>query len=71
MSNVQSLQDTASDRSGPPMNGFVLPYRIEPTPARQLAVLGVHIEGTPLDVCFNPGWLEVHFSPNWVRNMFS
>ena len=70
-SNVASLRDTTSDRSRPPMTGFILPYRIEPTPVQQLAALGVPIAGMPLDVCFKPGWLEVHLSPNWVRNIFS
>ena len=53
------------------MRGFVLPYSVEPTPARQLAALGVRADRAHLDVRFDPGWLEVHFSPNWVRNMFS
>ena len=53
------------------MRGFVLPYSVAATPARQLADLGVYVDPRYLDVRFDPGWLEVHFSPNWVRNMFS
>jgi phosphatidylserine/phosphatidylglycerophosphate/cardiolipin synthase-like enzyme len=52
------------------MDGFVLPYSPAPTPAEQLADIGVDAVRAGLDICFNPGWLEVHFSPNWVRNMF-
>jgi phosphatidylserine/phosphatidylglycerophosphate/cardiolipin synthase-like enzyme len=53
------------------MQGFVLPYSVQSTPARQLADLGVRVDPARLEVRFNPGWLEVHFSPNWVRNMFA
>jgi hypothetical protein len=53
------------------MRGFVLPYSPRSTPDGQLADIGVHSSAAGLDLCFNPGWLEVHFSPNWVRNMFS
>ena len=70
-SNVAALREIASGERNREMKGFVLPYRIDATPARQLAALGVPSDGADLDVCFNPGWLEVHFSPNWVRNMFS
>ena len=70
-SNVASLRDVASGGSARAMRGFILPYSTNATPARQLAALGVNVESTHLDICFNPGWLEVHFSPNWVRNMFS
>jgi phosphatidylserine/phosphatidylglycerophosphate/cardiolipin synthase-like enzyme/uncharacterized membrane protein YbhN (UPF0104 family) len=69
--NVASLNDVRPRENGRAMRGFVLPYSIEPTPARQLAALGVQVDSAHLDVRFNPGWLEVHFSPNWVRNMFS
>ena len=70
-SNVASVRDAASGGSARAMRGFILPYSTEPTPARQLAALGVRAVSTHVDICFNPGWLEVHFSPNWVRNMFS
>ena len=53
------------------MRGFVLPYSLHPTPAGQLADIGVLPRARGPDLRFNPGWLEVHFSPNWVRNMFS
>ena len=69
--NVAALDAARSPGSGPVMRGFVLPYSIESTPARQLAALGVRVDPRHLDVRFDPGWLEVHFSPNWVRNMFS
>jgi phosphatidylserine/phosphatidylglycerophosphate/cardiolipin synthase-like enzyme len=69
--NVAALDAVRSPGSGNVMRGFVLPYSIEATPARQLAGLGVRVDPRHLDVRFDPGWLEVHFSPNWVRNMFS
>jgi phosphatidylserine/phosphatidylglycerophosphate/cardiolipin synthase-like enzyme len=52
------------------MRGFVLPYSVQRTPARQLSDLGLHVDRERIDVRFDPGWLEVQFSPNWVRNMF-
>jgi phosphatidylserine/phosphatidylglycerophosphate/cardiolipin synthase-like enzyme len=69
--NVAALSDIRSGSSGPVMHGMVLPYSREPTPARQLADLGVRVDPSHLDLCFNPGWMEVHLSPNWVRNMFA
>lgn len=54
--------------SGILANGsFVLPYSTEPTPKRQLKDVGI---SAPLDLQYEPSWLEVHCSPAWVRNMF-
>ena len=48
----------------------VLPYSARSRPADQLRDVGVRgVER--LGLCFDPGWLEVHCSPNWVRNMFA
>ena len=47
---------------------FILPYSTEATPREQLADVGVFTSA--LDLQFDPGWLEVNFSPNWIRNMF-
>jgi phosphatidylserine/phosphatidylglycerophosphate/cardiolipin synthase-like enzyme len=69
--NVAALSEIASGGDGAVMHGLVLPYSQEPTPARQLAGLGVRVDPNHLDLCFNPGWMEVHLSPNWVRNMFA
>jgi phosphatidylserine/phosphatidylglycerophosphate/cardiolipin synthase-like enzyme/uncharacterized membrane protein YbhN (UPF0104 family) len=69
--NVAALNEIASAGGGADMRGMVLPYSLEPTPARQLAGLGVRVDPNHLELCFNPGWMEVHFSPNWVRNMFA
>jgi hypothetical protein len=69
--NVSALNALPSSGDGPVMRGFVLPYSVESTPARQLGGIGVRADPAHLDVRFDPGWLEVHFSPNWVRNMFS
>ena len=48
----------------------VLPFSAESRPDRQLAALGVSTGTREMDLRFNPGWLEVHCSPNWIRNMF-
>ena len=48
---------------------FVLPYSAAPTPSGQLRALGVR-DRQELDLRFRPNWLEVHCSPNWIRNMF-
>ena len=48
---------------------FVLPYSVASRPIRQLEALGVETE--EIDIRFNPSWLEVHCSPNWIRNMFA
>jgi phosphatidylserine/phosphatidylglycerophosphate/cardiolipin synthase-like enzyme len=69
--NVAALNAVHSHSGEPVMRGFVLPYSLESTPARQLADVGVRVDPGHLDVRFNPGWLEVRFSPNWVRNMWS
>ena len=53
----------------PAFAGFVLPYSTRSTPRDQLADIGV--DAGVLRLRFNPGWLEVHCSPNWVRNMFT
>jgi phosphatidylserine/phosphatidylglycerophosphate/cardiolipin synthase-like enzyme len=50
--------------------GHVVAYSARSTPAEQLADAGVRLDAPGLALCFDPGWLEVHVSPNWVRNMF-
>jgi phospholipase D1/2 len=49
----------------------VLPYSRLSTPARQLDDVGVGFANTGLHVCFTPSWVEVHLSPNWLRNIFA
>ena len=49
---------------------LVLPYSVAAEPAAQLVALGVN-DRKSLDLRFRPGWLEVHCSPNWIRNMFT
>ena len=58
------------DDRAPQVVPFVLPYSARSRPADQLRDVGVR-EVERLGLCFDPGWLEVHFSPNWVRNMFA
>ena len=48
---------------------FILPFCTSAYPVEQLAELGVR--ENDVDLRFNPGWLEVHCSPNWIRNMFA
>ena len=50
---------------------FVLPYSTRSTPTAQLADIGVVLAPEAIELCFEPSWLEVHFSPYWVRNMFA
>ncbi|MDQ6886808.1 MAG: phosphatidylserine/phosphatidylglycerophosphate/cardiolipin synthase family protein [Gemmatimonadota bacterium] len=52
------------------LSGLVLPYSTHPTPAGQLADLGIRVDRRRLQLRFDPGWLEVYCSPKWVRNMF-
>lgn len=69
--NVRTLSPGVDPaRATPHMRGFVLPYSTRPTPAQQLADVGVRVDPARLDVRFDPGWLEVHLSLGWVRNMF-
>jgi phosphatidylserine/phosphatidylglycerophosphate/cardiolipin synthase-like enzyme len=66
--NVESLR---SGR-GTGLDGtFLLPYSTRSTPRDQLASIGVFLAHARIELCFEPGWLEVHCSPNWVRNMFA
>jgi hypothetical protein len=60
--NVEALNE---GRAAP---GRVFSYSTRRTPVRQLAEIGVH-NTSALDVVFRPGWLEVTFSPNWIRNI--
>ena len=64
--NVAALNRGAVDTAS-----FILPYSVRAAPAHQLADLGVRPLDGALDLCFTPGWLEVHCSPGWVRNMFT
>lgn len=63
--NVAAL---AGGDDAPSYAGFVLPYSTRATPREQFAAAGIDPDGVRFH--FNPGWLEVHCSPNWVRNMF-
>jgi phosphatidylserine/phosphatidylglycerophosphate/cardiolipin synthase-like enzyme len=68
--NVAALNAYTPARGSALTPTFVLPYSTEARPASQLADLGVH-DRDDLDLRFEPGWLEVHCSPNWIRNMFA
>jgi hypothetical protein len=66
--NIAALN--ALNEAEPLLTGsFILPYSRRARPRAQLADVGVE-PSAPLDLEFDPGWLEINFSPNWVRNMF-
>ena len=50
---------------------MLLAYSRSSTPARQLRDAGVDLATQALTIDFDPSWMEVHLSPNWVRNMFA
>ncbi|MEO8563798.1 MAG: phosphatidylserine/phosphatidylglycerophosphate/cardiolipin synthase family protein [bacterium] len=58
-------------RAGPTARTLVLPYVTPSTPRAQLAALGIVPDAGSLALCFRPSWLEVHASPNWIRNMLA
>ena len=66
--NVQALNEPRSGAADAQLRAAV---QHPCDPARQLADLGVRLTIAGSRCSFNPGWLEVHCSPNWVRNMFS
>lgn len=69
--NVALLNELAGgSRTGRDQRVLALPYSMRSTPAAQLADTGVR-NVDALDLRFDPGWLEVHCSPNWIRNMFA
>jgi hypothetical protein len=68
--NVALLSAAARGERFRLRGSFVLPYSQASTPAAQLASLGIRV-GDAVELCFKPSWLEVHCSPNWVRNMFA
>ena len=67
--NITAL-NTFPDTSESACGTFVLPYSDAATPSGQLRALGVK-DREELDLRFRPSWLEVHCSPNWIRNMFA
>ncbi len=67
--NVSALNSQRWNEGTAIGRSFILPYSSSPTPRAQLADVGVR-RSTPISLHFDPGWLEVNFSPNWIRNMF-
>ena len=65
---IQLLSEPASSQDS---RILVLPYSRMSTPERQLRDAGVDVASCGLELCFDPSWVEVHLSPNWVRNMFA
>jgi phosphatidylserine/phosphatidylglycerophosphate/cardiolipin synthase-like enzyme len=69
-SNVAWLNAFPSGTADDAPRSFVLPYSREAWPSAQLAQLGIRARRELL-LRFAPSWLEVHCSPNWIRNMFA
>lgn len=69
-SNIEALNAWAHTAEVARHGSFVLPYSTSSRPSRQLEAMGVH-GARDLDLRYAPGWLEVHCSPNWIRNMFA
>lgn len=68
--NTASLDACTSSGRAALRGSFILPYSTRARPARQLADIGVKLDAAELKLLYNPGWLHVHLSPNWVWNMF-
>jgi phosphatidylserine/phosphatidylglycerophosphate/cardiolipin synthase-like enzyme len=72
--NVDSLQVLADAAAAEAVIGrriLALPYSRMSTPQHQLGSVGVPFANERLHVCFDPTWIEVQFSPNWLRNIFA
>lgn len=67
---IAQVEEAVAGRSAPPTT-LLLPFSRKTVPSDQLADIGVRLATGRLVLCFNPSWLEVHCSPNWVRNMFA
>ena len=67
--NVSALNSHRWNEGSASSRSFILPHSSSPTPRAQLAEVGVR-PSTSISLHFDPGWLEVNFSPNWIRNMF-
>ena len=68
--NIAELNLPSAGTADPAARSVVLPYSRSAWPSGQLESLGVHAR-PDLKLRFDPGWLEVHCSPNWIRNMFA
>jgi phosphatidylserine/phosphatidylglycerophosphate/cardiolipin synthase-like enzyme len=69
-SNIARLNAFPSGPIDDQPRSFVLPYSRAAWPSAQLAQIGVRARQELL-LRFAPSWLEVHCSPNWIRNMFA
>ena len=68
--NVTALNMSTENEAPGLGRTFILPYSPSPSPRAQLADAGVRATAR-IDLRFDPGWLEINFSPNWIRNMFA
>jgi hypothetical protein len=67
--NIELLKSKTPQRALPFSRSLLLPYSVRSSPREQLAAMGVDLSSN-FDLQFDPGWLEIHCSPNWIRNMF-
>jgi hypothetical protein len=65
LTNVESLRSP----NGVLAQGGILPYVPAAHPRRQLRALGVDLEKSALDLRFDPGAVEVLFSPGWLKRL--
>ncbi|HET6231052.1 MAG TPA: phospholipase D-like domain-containing protein [Longimicrobiaceae bacterium] len=49
--------------------GHVLPYTPAPRPGAQLRALGIDPAKAGIDLRFDPGWVEVLWSPGWLKKV--
>ncbi|HET6765525.1 MAG TPA: phospholipase D-like domain-containing protein, partial [Longimicrobiaceae bacterium] len=49
--------------------GHVLPYSPAPRPRAQLRALGIDPQAAGIDLRFDPGWVEVLWSPGWLKKV--
>ena len=70
--NARRLAALDAAASAPPLRmvGRALPYSTRAFPHEQLADCGVHPRPGALELCYRPGWVEVHAAAHWIRNIF-
>ncbi|HET7461774.1 MAG TPA: phosphatidylserine/phosphatidylglycerophosphate/cardiolipin synthase family protein [Longimicrobium sp.] len=49
--------------------GHALPYTPAPRPRAQLRALGIDVAAAGIDLRFDPGWVEVLWSPGWLAKV--
>jgi hypothetical protein len=70
--NARLLAEIDANGDAPPLRmvGRVLPYSTCAFPHEQLGACGVTLRPRALELCYTPGWVEVHAAVHWIRNIF-